>query len=137
MPMLPLYIKTKFYAKPAVVLLKASFYAYYFRTKHPCESPAACAIMCDLYTKAKFYANFFNEWEHSLIALMTGSYPHLSASQEGDIRIKFCHIYTISKGYTKTKFYANCFNEWEHSLIALMTGSYPHLSAPQEEDVRI
>ena len=60
MPMLPLYIKATFYAKLAFVLLKASFYAGYFRIKCPCESLTACAILYGRYTKGKFYANCFN-----------------------------------------------------------------------------
>ena len=40
MPKFSLYIKAKFYTKRAFVLLKANFYAYYFRTKYPCESLA-------------------------------------------------------------------------------------------------
>ena len=50
MPRLSLYMKAKFYAQPAFVLLKANVYAYYFRTQYPCESLAACAVYMTVVT---------------------------------------------------------------------------------------
>ncbi len=94
--MLPLCIKAKFYAKPAFVLLKANFYAYYFCTKCPCESPAACAVYMTVTLRRNFMLIALMNGNILLIALMTGSYPHLSAPHMEDVRTKFRLIYTSS-----------------------------------------
>ena len=65
MPIMPLCIKGKLYAKAVIVYITTAFYAIEFGVKSPCEESWP-PLQSYSYIKGNFYTNKLNYWGQSM-----------------------------------------------------------------------